>query len=247
MTALAPTVLATSGGFLPGERTFLRPGPLIEMALDLARPDDPSRPLRVTALATAGGDQGVWQARLHEAFYGRDDVRLSVVALFPMPNVADLAAHVAAQDLVWVGGGSVANLLAVWRVHGLDAVLADAWQAGVVLSGVSAGSICWHVGGTTDSFGTALRAVTNGMALLPYGNGVHYDSEPERRPLLQRLVADGTLPTSYATDDGAGLLYRGTELVDAVADRPGAGAYRVERTADGQAAETPLPIRLLPR
>jgi peptidase E len=240
MTARSPTILATSGGFVPGERTFLRPGPLIELALDLARPDDPARPLRVTALATAGGD------RLHEAFYGRDDVRLSVVALFPMPNVDDLAAHVAAQDVVWVGGGSVANLLAVWRVHGLDAVLADAWEAGVVLSGVSAGSICWHVGGTTDSFGPALRAVTNGMALLPYGNGVHYDSEPERRPLLQRLVADGTLPTSYATDDGAGLLYRGTALVEAVADRAGAGAYRVERATDGGVVETPLPTRLLP-
>jgi peptidase E len=245
MTAQVPTILATSGGFLPGARTYLRPGPLIEMALDLARPDDPARPLRVTALATAGGDQGVWHGRLHEAFYGRDDVRLTVVTLFPMPNVDDLAAHLAAQDVVWVGGGSVANLLAVWRVHGLDAALADAWEAGVVLSGVSAGSICWHVGGTTDSFGPALRAVTNGMALLPYGNGVHYDSEPERRPLLQSLVGDGTLPMSFATDDGAGLLYRGTQLVEAVADRPGARAYRVERASDGHVVETALPTRLL--
>jgi hypothetical protein len=85
------------------------------------------------------------------------------------------------------------------------------------------------------------------MALLPYGNGVHYDSEPERRPLLQRLVGDGTLPLSFATDDGAGLLYRGTDLVEAVADRPGAGAYRVERTPDGQVVETALPTRLLAR
>ncbi len=244
MTATEPTILATSGGFVEGERTFLRPGPLIEAALDLARPDDPERPLRVTAVLTAGGDPAVWAARLHEAFYGRDDVLLTVLTLFPLPNVADIAAHVARQDVVWVGGGSVANLLAVWRVHGLDAVLADAWRAGVVLSGVSAGSICWHVGGTTDSFGPDLRPVTDGMALLPYGNGVHYDSEAQRRPLLHRLVADGTLPTSYATDDGAGLLYRGTTLVEAVADRPGPGAYRVERGPDG-AVETPLPTRVL--
>jgi peptidase E len=110
---------------------------------------------------------------------------------------------------------------------------------------VSAGSICWHVGGTTDSFGPDLRAVTDGLGLLPYGNGVHYDSEPGRRPLLHRLVADGTLPTSHATDDGVGLLYRGTDLVEAVADRPGPAAYRVERGPGGSAVETVLDPRLL--
>jgi peptidase E len=163
-----------------------------------------------------------------------------------MPNVPDMRDHLLAQDVIWVGGGSVANLLAVWRVHGLDEVMRECWEAGVVLAGVSAGSICWHVGGTTDSFGLKLRAVTNGLALLPYGNGVHYDSEEERRPLLHRLVADGTLPTSYATDDGVGLSYQGTELVEAVADRPGAAAYKVERGADGQAVETRIEPRLLP-
>ena len=112
------------------------------------------------------------------------------------PTSPDVRAHLLDQDVVWVGGGSVANLLAVWRVHGLDEVMREAWEAGVVLAGVSAGSICWHVGGTTDSFGPDLRPVTDGLALLPYGNGVHYDSEERRRPLLHRLVADGTLPTS---------------------------------------------------
>ena len=111
-----------------------------------------------------------------------------------MPTVPDMRAHLLAQDVVWVGGGSVANLLAVWRVHGLDEVFREVWEAGVVLGGVSAGSLCWHVGGTTDSYGPDLRPVTNGLGLIPTSNGVHYDSEEQRRPLYHRLVADGTLP-----------------------------------------------------
>jgi peptidase E len=246
MTAAEPTILATSGGFRPGTRTFLRPGPLVALHLGLAAERPPrARRLRLALLPTAGGDQVVWQGRIHEAFYGRDDVEVSVVHLFPMPNVDDLHEHLAGQDAIWVGGGSVANLLAVWRVHEVDVVLRRCWEAGVVLGGVSAGSICWHVGGTTDSFGPRLRAVTNGVALLPYGNGVHYDSEAERRPLLHRLVGDGTLPDSYATDDGAGLLYRGTDLVEAVSDRQDAHAYRVWREADGTVREDVLPTRVM--
>ena len=141
----------------------------------------------------------------------------------------------------------MANLLAVWRVHGLDVILRRVWEAGVVLGGVSAGSICWHVGGTTDSFGPELRPVTDGLAFLPYGNGVHYDSESRRRPLVHRLVADGVLPLTYCTDDGVGLVYRGTELVATVTERPGAGAYVVERdSTTGRAVEQRLEPRALP-
>jgi peptidase E len=125
-------------------------------------------------------------------------------------------------------------------------VLAECWRAGVVLGGVSAGSLCWHVGGTTDSYGPDLRPVTNGLGLIPTSNGVHYDSEGERRPLYHQLVADGTLPPGHATDDGVGLVYRGTELVEAVADRDGKGAYRVERGPDGTVMETRLEPRRLP-
>ena len=103
-----------------------------------------------------------------------------------------------------------------------------------MLGGVSAGSICWHNGGTTDSFGPTLRPVTNGLGWLPYSNGVHYDSERQRRPLFHRLIADGTLTDGYATDDGVGLVYRGTEMVEAVADRPDCAAYRVQRGPDGR-------------
>lgn len=236
-------ILATSGGFLPSDIGPFqwRRGPLVEHAIELA--GSPDRP-RVCWLGTAHGDGLNGIAGFYRAFAG-SEVRASHVELFTMPNVPDVRAHLLAQDVIWVGGGSVANLLAVWRVHGLDEVMREAWEAGVVLSGVSAGSICWHVGGTTDSFGAELRAVTDGLALLPYGNGVHYDSEERRRPLLHRLVADGVLPTSYATDDGVGLYYEGTELAGAVSDRPGVAAYKIERGPDGQAVETRIEPRLL--
>jgi peptidase E len=163
-----------------------------------------------------------------------------------MPNHPDLPVLVHEQDVVWVGGGSVANLLAVWRVHGLDDVFRSAWKAGVVLAGVSAGSICWHAGGTTDSFGPDLRPVTNGLGLLPWGNGVHYDTEGRRRPLVHRLVAEGVLPRTYCTDDGVGLVYRGIDLADVVSERPNAGGYLVERDpVTGSAVETELATRRL--
>jgi peptidase E len=148
--------------------------------------------------------------------------------------------------VVWVGGGSVANLLAVWRLHELDRPLREAWQAGVVLAGVSAGSVCWHVGGTTDSFGPDLRPVTDGLGFVPFSAGVHYDSEPQRRPLFQELIGSGGLPAGYATDDGVGIVYRGTEYAEAVSEERGKGAYLVTREGN-QAREERIEPRLLPR
>jgi peptidase E len=121
----------------------------------------------------------------------------------------------------------------------------EAWTAGVVLGGVSAGSLCWHVGGTTDSFGPDLRPVTNGLGLLPYSNGVHYDTEEQRRPLYHRLVADGTLPAGYATDDGVGLHYRGTDLVEAVSDTAGKAAYYIAGDMGGEVTEQRIEPRIL--
>ncbi len=241
MPADAPTILATSGGVRPSDRLRWEVGPLTRHAVELAGVT--GRAPRVCFLATAtGDDRGV--VADFAAAAALEGWTASSLALFPMPSVDDMAAHLLAQDVVWVWGGSVAGLLAMWRLHGLDSVFREVWQAGVVLTGVSAGSICWHVGGTTDSFGPTLRPVTNGLALLPFANGVHYDAEPQRRPLFQSLVADGTLPDGYATDDGAGLLYRGTELVEALAEVDGAGAYRVLRDGD-RAVETPLDVRRL--
>jgi peptidase E len=238
----SPTILATSGGLFPDPRTVVRPGPLLDYALELARPKATPK---LCFVNTASGDQASGNAALHAAYYGREVV-VSCLNLFPMPNVADMAAHLLAQDAVWVGGGSTANLLSLWRLHGLDRVLRDCWEAGVVLGGVSAGSICWHVGGTTDSFGPELRAVTDALGFLPFSNAVHYDAEKQRRPLFHRLVAEGALPAGYATDNGAGLCYRGAEMVEAVTEVAGAGAYHVQRGQEGEAKEARIEPRLLP-
>ncbi len=241
MSERTPTILAASGGFRRGERTQLLPGPLLWHSFELA--GAPRRP-KLCHMGTASGDQQHWKAWISDAFTGTD-VSVTHLDLFPMPSVADMRAHLLAQDVVWVGGGSVAGLLAMWRLHGLDEIFHEVWQAGVVLGGVSAGSICWHSGGVTDSFGPTLRPVTNGLGFLPHANGVHYDSEAQRRPLLQRLVAHGELPDAYATDDGVGLLYHGTEFVEALSERPEVGASRVIQSADA-AIETRIEPRLLP-
>ena len=241
MTPPTPRILATSGGFRATPRWgVLEPAGLMAAALRLTGKDRP----RVAFVLTASGDDASYLSRMYGAFRGWS-VDLSHLALFSQPT-ADPRELLLGQDVVWVGGGSVANLLAVWRVHGLDTVFREAWEAGVILGGVSAGSICWHVGGPTDSFGPELQP-HRGLALLPYGNGVHYDSEEQRRPLLHSLVASQALPLSYATDDGVGILYEGTEPVEVIADAEepapdGSAAYRVERAADGSALETRLPI-----
>ncbi|WP_030105566.1 peptidase E [Actinoalloteichus caeruleus] len=232
MSAAHPTILATSGGLLRGHRTELEFAPLLHHAVELSGVHG-RRPV-VCHVGTAGGDQRWFNAAVSEA--GQlAGVEVRHLNLFPMPPTADLDDYVRSSDVVWVNGGSVANLLAVWRVHGLDAVFRRAWESGVVLGGVSAGSICWFRGGTTDSFGPELRIVDNGLGLLPYGNGVHYDSEAARRPAVHAGVASGELPDTYCTDDGVGLVFRGTDLVEAVTERPGKGAYLVtaDRAGDG--------------
>ncbi len=231
-------ILATSGGFVPGPtQQSVRPG---VMLLDALGRTGASRP-RVTFVLTASGDDRSYAAILFDAFnsVGCD---VSELRLFPQPSAPPSAA-LSGADLVWVGGGSVANLLALWRLHGVDDALRDAYDSATILAGVSAGSICWHVGGTTDSFGPDLRPVTNGLGLLAFGNGVHYDSEAQRRPLLHELVAAGTLPTSIATDDHVGVWYEDGVPTEVVSDMPlpadGASAYLVE-SVGGVVRETRL-------
>jgi peptidase E len=237
-----PTILATSGGLRPGTRTRWEFAPLFEYAIELS--GVAGRAPRVCFLATAVGDNPISIASFYEAAQPRG-LNASHLALFPMPNIADIAEHLLDQDVIWVGGGSVAGLLAMWRLHGVDDAMRAAWQAGVVLSGVSAGSICWHRGGTTDSFGPTLRPVANGLGLIRFSNGVHYDSEAQRRPLFQQLIGAGQLPAGYATDDGVGVLYQAGEFAEAVSEVDGKSAYWVEAAPDGTAVETPLDTRRL--
>lgn len=242
MPAELPTIVATSIGFdsRGRDRYDWEAGPVFDLTAELSGATGTPK---VCFLGTATGDNPTVITSVYSALANR--FRASHVELFAMPNIDDVRGHLLSQDVIWVGGGSVANLLALWRLHGWDEYLREAWQAGVVLGGVSAGSICWHNGGTTDSFGPQLRPVTNGLGWLPYSNGVHYNSELQRRPLFHRLIADGTLTDGYATDDGVGLVYRGTEMVEAVADRPNCAAYRVVRGADGAAVETVIEPRML--
>jgi len=236
-----PTILATSGGFRAHDRLRFQFGGLLHYAVELSGTS--SVVPRVCNVGTASGDDRGFQVDVSEA--GRvAGFDLTHLSLFSMPNLDDIEGHLMAQDVVWVNGGSVANLLAVWRVHGLDQILRRVWQAGVVLAGTSAGSLCWFEGGPTDSFGPELRAFTQGLGFLPYGNGVHYDGESRRRPMVHRLVADGTLGTTHCTDDGVGMLYRGTEFVEALAEWPGKSAYIVRREGD-KAVEERLETRVL--
>lgn len=242
MTAAEPTILATSGGMVASRRLRWEFGPLTEYAVELAGVT--GRAPRICFLATAMGDnsdhiRGFYDAAVHRG------LSPSHLALFPMPNAEDPRELLLSQDVIWVLGGSVAGLLAMWRLHGIDSVMRQAWQAGVVLTGVSAGSICWHAGGITDSFGPDLRPVDNGLGLVPFSNGVHYDSEEQRRPVFQSLIGNGTLGAGYATEDGTGVLYRGTQFVEAVSEKEGKTAYYVSRGTDGTVTEERLDTRML--
>lgn len=246
MPASAPTILATSAGYRPHPRLRFSFGPMIAFALELAQEQGARKdgPPRICSIGTASGDDKGFQRDMEEAAREAGYV-LHHLSLFSQPNVEDIEGYLRGFDVVWVNGGSVVNLLAVWRAHGLPEILRRLWQDGVVLAGISAGSICWFEGGVTDSFGPDLQPVTNGLGFLPGANGVHMDSEERRRPLLRELVSDGTLGTALCTDDGTGLLFRGTELVEAVAEVDGARVTRIERGADGLAVETDLPVRRL--
>jgi peptidase E len=152
----------------------------------------------------------------------------------------DLRAFTLEHELVVVGGGNTANMLAIWRVHGFDAILRDAWESGVVLTGWSAGMICWFEAGVTDSFGPQLVGMRDGLGLLPGSACPHYDGEERRRPVYGRLVSEEGFPAGIAADDAAGVHFAGTELHEVVATTPEARAYRV--TPGG---EEPLPARVV--
>jgi peptidase E len=234
-------IVLLGGGFRPNGASGWRAGPLLRHLLELTGRERP----RVCLMNTATGDDPVQYTRMYSALAGTG-AELSHLALFPMPSQLEPGRHLLNQDLILVGGGSVANLAAVWHTHDLGPVFRQAWESGVILSGASAGAICWFEGGTTDSFGFDLRAFTAGLGLLAGSYCPHYDSEELRRPTFHRLVADGTLPGGWAADDGVGLRFDGTELVDVFRDRDGAAAYRVRPDGRGGVEEERLEARLLP-
>lgn len=173
-------------------------------------------------------------------------VEFSALKLFTQPSVPDVRAHLLAQDVILVEGGSVVNLMAVWRAHGLPTILRESWEQGVVLAGTSAGSLCWHVGGPTDSYRDALDPFTDGLALVPYSNGVHDDlPDQPRRETYRRMVGEEALPAGYATEDGVGLHYVGTELREAVSVLDGKRAWWVRPAGAGHYAEDPITPRLV--
>jgi peptidase E len=200
---------------------------------------------RIGVLTTATGDDPAVAERACARFEGTGGT-VGHLALFPMPTVADPEDFLLSQDLIFVGGGSVANMLAVWRVHQLDRILRAAWQAGVVLAGVSAGAICWFEGGTTDSFGPELRPFTDGLGLLAGSYCPHYDSEPGRRPLFTSLIAAGELPAGIACDDGAGAHFADDELDAVITWVPGAAGHAVGPDGNGGFTHTTLAARPLP-
>src|SRR6266550_8014360 len=202
---------------------------LLDHALGLAR----GRRILYVPTASAENASGIvgWYERL------RGRAELAHLSFFPWPP-ADLRALTLAHDVVLVSGGNTANALAVWRVHGFDAILREAWQEGILLTGWSAGMICWFAQGVTDSFGPQLAAM-GCLGFLPGSACPHYDGEERRRPVYTELVGAG-LPAGLAADDGVALHFVGTELCEVVTSREGAAAYRV--TPDG---ETELDARLL--
>jgi peptidase E len=211
---------------------------LDDYLMSLAR-DRRERP-RVCFLPTASGDADHYIVRFYRHFGVHCEA--SHVSLFRRDNgAADPLEHLRRQDLIYVGGGSVISMLGVWRAHGIDRALAEAWQRGVILAGLSAGSLCWFAEGVTAFHGEATRV--EGLGLLPCSNSVHYDGEKGRDVAYRRLLMEG-MPSGYAVEDGAALHFIGSRLARVVSSRPRARAYRM-RFAGGRVVRCALAARYL--
>jgi dipeptidase E len=216
-------ILALGGGGFtegPGDR------PLDDLVLELAPRRDP----RICFLPTASGDPHEQIGRFYATYRDRP-CEPAHLSLFRLPdNPVPLAEFLAGQDIVYVGGGSMRNMLAVWRAHNLDAILAACWRRGIVIAGLSAGAMCWFAAGVTRS--TGRPEPISGLRLLPGSLSVHRDSQPERLPVFRDAIARGVLQPGWALDDGVGLVFAERALERVVSSRPGRGAVRVER--DGE-------------
>ena len=224
------------GGFTMGERSPA----LDRLVLDLTRRPVP----RICFLPTASGDPREQATRFAERFSAWP-CEPSILSLFHLGrDRLDPREHLLAQDAIYVGGGSMRNMLAVWREHGVDAVMRAAWERGIVLAGLSAGAMCWFEGGVTMSGGSPAPAA--GLGMLPGSLSVHLDSEPERLSAYREAVGDGRLPAGWAAEDGAALLFEGTEVERCVASRPDARVIAIGPDGDGGTATAPVPVQVLP-
>lgn len=234
------TIVAMGGGGFQMESD----NPLLDdHILALARERSGRAVPRICLIPTATGDDREVIADF-ERLFAPPRAEPRVLRLFARSD-DDLTAVLRDQDAVYVLGGSTENLLALWRLHGLDRALVDAWEDGLVLAGMSAGAICWFDAATTDSFGPTLRPLRGGIGILEGTFVPHLHGEQQRLPLLRRLIADGTIPPGYGVDDGAALVFRDRELVEVVTSAPEAGAWRVERDGAGGWTEVALPTRFL--
>jgi dipeptidase E len=214
---------------------------ICELMLRLATERAGGRP-RICILPTASGDTSEQIGRFYASFGERpcEPSDLSLFRLGRRPMA--LRDHLLSQDLIYVGGGSLVNLLAVWEAHDIGAILSLAWRQGIVLAGQSAGAMCWFESGITKSSGRPRAAA--GLGLLHGSLCVHYNNEPERRAAYLDAIGDG-MPDGYGLDDYAGLLWEGESAPAAITARRGARAYRVAKR-EGAVAESPLPARFLP-
>ncbi len=224
MTLSRPTIVAIGGGgcgIEPENRA------LDEYLRGLTGKERP----KVCFVPTASGDNDAYLVRYYGAF-SADRWTPTHLALFHR-SVRDLRELIMAQDVVYVGGGNTAAMLAIWRQHGLDEVLREAWQAGILMCGVSAGANCWFEACSTDSFGLDLDPLNDGLGFLPGSFCPHYDGEVRRRPTLRQFFTEGRLPDGWAADNHVALRFEGTELVEAVSSKPTAKGYRVTKGAGG--------------
>ena len=221
---MAPTIVAIGGGTLNDEGGSQQ---IEAYILGLTGKDDP----RVCFIGTASGDSAAIIVRFYNVFTS-DRCRPSHLSLLNR-RVADLGAFLLGQDVIFVGGGNTAALLAIWRQHGLDVILREAWERGVVLCGGSAGANCWHEASTTDSWGLPLRPLNDGLGFVAGSFCPHYDVEATRRSMYTGAVAEGALPPGLAADNGVAVHYEGTAMAAIVSSSKTARAYRVERTWEG--------------
>jgi peptidase E len=195
---------------------------------------------KICFVPTASGDSEKMIAAFYD-FFGGHSCEPSHLSLFK-PPARDLEAFVLEKDIIYVGGGNTKNLLALWKEWGLDAILRKAWEQGIVLAGISAGSLCWFEDGVTDSYGDGLEPI-QALGFLRGSNCPHYDGEADRRPVYRQLIERGDVQSGIAADDGVALHYIGTELSRIVSSRPHALAYSVK--LEGEIKETALPTKFL--